>query len=49
LVAIGVHLRANSLFLAADKRESLAAIRDSLVCQAQQGIATSAHLDGDVP
>jgi hypothetical protein len=49
LVAIGVHLRANSLFLAADKRESLAAIRDPLVRQGQQGIAASAHLDSDVP
>jgi hypothetical protein len=49
LVAIGVHLRANSLFLAADKRESLAAIRDPLVCQPQQRIAAPAHLDGDFP
>jgi len=33
----------------ADKREALTAIRNSLVCQAQQGIAASAHLYADFP
>jgi hypothetical protein len=36
---IRVHLRANWL----------AAIRDALVCQAQQSIAAAAHLDADFP
>jgi hypothetical protein len=33
----------------ADKRKSSAAIRDPLVCQAQQRFAASAHLNGDFP
>jgi hypothetical protein len=30
-----------------DKRKSLAAVRDPLICQAQQYVAAPAHLNGD--
>jgi hypothetical protein len=35
--------------MAEDKRKSLTAIRDPLVCQAQQRIAAPAHLNADFP